>query len=116
MLFSQNDSHAGGLGDVMSALPNALVARGHQVMVVAPRYAQYDDAWDSGVRLRMRCFDSLQEVRACGSWDRAPACMWVGRDHRKRCRGIAMIASTWPWHCISSLNKKAENLQLFCKC
>ncbi|GAB4815155.1 hypothetical protein N2152v2_002201 [Parachlorella kessleri] len=55
-------SKTGGLGDVMAALPKALAARGHQVMIVAPRYQQYDDTWDSGVRLRMRCFNSLQEV------------------------------------------------------
>lgn len=32
---------AGGLGDVMQALPKALAARGHRVMVVAPRYRDY---------------------------------------------------------------------------
>lgn len=53
---------AGGLGDVMQALPKALAARGHRVMVVAPRYREYDDAWDTGVRLRLRCFDSNQEA------------------------------------------------------
>lgn len=32
---------AGGLGDVMQALPKALAARGHKVMVVVPRYKDY---------------------------------------------------------------------------
>ncbi|WIA30508.1 hypothetical protein OEZ86_000592 [Tetradesmus obliquus] len=31
-------SKTGGLGDVMGALPRAMAARGHRVMVVAPRY------------------------------------------------------------------------------
>ena len=53
---------AGGLGDVMQALPKALAARGHRVAVVAPRYRQYEDAWETGVRLRLRVFDSDQEV------------------------------------------------------
>lgn len=31
-------SKTGGLGDVMGALPRALAARGHRVMVVTPRW------------------------------------------------------------------------------
>lgn len=30
-------SKTGGLGDVMGALPQAMAARGHRVMVVVPR-------------------------------------------------------------------------------
>jgi len=33
---------AGGLGDVMQALPKSLAARGHRVMCIAPRYKNYD--------------------------------------------------------------------------
>ncbi len=33
---------AGGLGDVMQALPKAMAARGHRVMCIAPRYKNYD--------------------------------------------------------------------------
>jgi starch synthase len=43
-------SKTGGLGDVMGSLPAALAARGHRVMVVAPRYAEYPEALDTGVR------------------------------------------------------------------
>lgn len=55
-------SKTGGLGDVMQALPKALSARGHRVMVVAPRYGNYEGAADTGVRLRLRVCDSDQEV------------------------------------------------------
>ena len=34
----------GGLGDVIAALPRALAARGHDVMVVLPKYAAIDSA------------------------------------------------------------------------
>lgn len=43
-------SKTGGLGDVVGALPKALARRGHRVMVVAPRYSNYAEAWDTTVR------------------------------------------------------------------
>nr|XP_024360271.1 granule-bound starch synthase 2, chloroplastic/amyloplastic-like isoform X2 [Physcomitrium patens]PNR30461.1 hypothetical protein PHYPA_026777 [Physcomitrium patens] len=43
-------SKTGGLGDVVGALPKALARRGHRVMVVAPRYSNYNDAWETGIR------------------------------------------------------------------
>eukprot|EP00245_Coleochaete_scutata_P005457 TRINITY_DN1901_c0_g1_i1.p1 TRINITY_DN1901_c0_g1~~TRINITY_DN1901_c0_g1_i1.p1 ORF type:complete len:814 (+),score=169.55 TRINITY_DN1901_c0_g1_i1:89-2530(+) len=43
-------SKTGGLGDVVGALPKALARRGHRVMVVVPRYSNYDEAWETGVR------------------------------------------------------------------
>jgi hypothetical protein len=46
----------------MGALPKALAHRGHRVMVVAPRYAVYDDAWETGVRAQYNVFGSNQEV------------------------------------------------------
>lgn len=55
-------SKTGGLGDVAGALPKALAARGHRVMVVAPRYGAYEDAWETGVRQRMRVYNQEQEV------------------------------------------------------
>ncbi|GMN42229.1 hypothetical protein TIFTF001_011450 [Ficus carica] len=47
-------SKTGGLGDVAGALPKALARRGHRVMVVAPRYGDYADARDTGVRKRYK--------------------------------------------------------------
>ncbi|KAL6760377.1 hypothetical protein V8C86DRAFT_2554548 [Haematococcus lacustris] len=55
-------SKTGGLGDVMSALPKAMQRRGHRVMVVAPRYDNYLDAWETGVRIKFNCFGNEQEV------------------------------------------------------
>lgn len=55
-------SKTGGLGDVAGALPKALARRGHRVMVVVPRYAQYDNAWETGVRKRYNVAGQDMEV------------------------------------------------------
>ncbi|PSR87682.1 Granule-bound starch synthase [Actinidia chinensis var. chinensis] len=47
-------SKTGGLGDVAGALPKALARRGHRVMVVAPRYGNYAEPQDTGVRKMYR--------------------------------------------------------------
>lgn len=56
-------SKTGGLGDVMGALPKAFARRGHRVMVVAPRYEIYDDAWETGIRRIFRVMNQDVEVR-----------------------------------------------------
>ena len=62
-------SKTGGLADVCGSLPQALVARGHRVMVVAPRYLNgtksdklYEGAFDTCVKSKVGCFEGLQEV------------------------------------------------------
>ncbi len=55
-------SKTGGLGDVCGALPQALVARGHRVLAIAPRYKDYDNAWDTGVRARIHLFGHTHEI------------------------------------------------------
>ncbi|KAF3608648.1 hypothetical protein DY000_02051721 [Brassica cretica] len=52
----------GGLGDVAGALPKALARRGHRVMVVVPRYAEYEEAKDVGVRKRYKVAGQDMEV------------------------------------------------------
>ncbi|KAF8390190.1 hypothetical protein HHK36_024712 [Tetracentron sinense] len=47
-------SKTGGLGDVAGALPKALARRGHRVMVVAPRYGNYAEPQETGVRKRYK--------------------------------------------------------------
>ena len=46
----------------MGALPKALARRGHRVMVVVPRYAAYEEGWETGVRARMRVMNQDTEV------------------------------------------------------
>lgn len=55
-------SKTGGLGDVAGALPKALARRGHRVMVIAPRYSNYQEARDSGVRKRYSVAGQDMEV------------------------------------------------------
>lgn len=49
----------------MNALPKALARRGHRVMAVAPRYEQYAEGWETGVRIRIRVYDQEHEVGPC---------------------------------------------------
>src|SRR5271154_7127965 len=46
LLFIASESapyaKTGGLGDVISALPRALAARGHELLVVLPKYGSID--------------------------------------------------------------------------
>ncbi len=46
----------------MGALPKALARRGHRVMVVAPRYGEYAEGWETGVRRQMQVFGGDQQV------------------------------------------------------
>ncbi|KAH7852117.1 hypothetical protein Vadar_020861 [Vaccinium darrowii] len=55
-------SKTGGLGDVAGALPKALARRGHRVMVVAPRYGNYAEPQDTGVRRRYKVDGQDMEV------------------------------------------------------
>ncbi|KAG0494726.1 hypothetical protein HPP92_005720 [Vanilla planifolia] len=55
-------SKTGGLGDVAGALPKALANRGHRVMVVVPRYGDYSESKDTGVRKRYNVDGQDMEV------------------------------------------------------
>ena len=39
-----------------------MAARGHRVMAVAPRYACYEEGWETGVRLEVDVFHSRHQV------------------------------------------------------
>nr|ACL98483.1 starch synthase IIa precursor [Vigna unguiculata] len=55
-------SKAGGLGDVAGSLPKALARRGHRVMVVAPRYSNYAEAQEIGLRKQYKVDGQDMEV------------------------------------------------------
>jgi len=84
-------SKTGGLGDVMGALPKAFARRGHRVMVVAPRYENYDNAWETGIRRLFRVCDQDVEVScfvsaSCGPiWGRQLAIEHPPQSIRKEC-------------------------------
>ncbi len=58
---------------MMGALPKALARRGHRVMVVVPRYSNYAEGWETGVRVRMRIMSCDAEARAARHAARCPA-------------------------------------------
>jgi len=62
-------SKTGGLGEAMDGLPIALAALGHRVMTIAPRYDQYEEAWDTSYwssvpmgdcQVPVHCFHTIQ--------------------------------------------------------
>jgi hypothetical protein len=84
-------SKTGGLGDVMGALPKALAARGHRVMVVTPRYlsptteARYAGSKDLGVHKRLDL--GLGGAHDVTFWHMVRVCVWSARAVPTMCTG-----------------------------
>lgn len=82
-------SKTGGLGDVCGALPIALAARGHRVMVVSPRYMNgvsdhiYEAAFDDECRVKINCFGALHEVAFFHEYRQGVDWVWLLRDLRR---------------------------------
>lgn len=68
----------------MGALPKALAARGHRVMTVAPRYKEYPDAWETGVRQKLRVFNQDQEVGFFHAYHDGVDHVFIGELYEKR--------------------------------
>ena len=45
-----------------SSLPKNLAKRGHRVMVITPRYQDYEDVFKTGKKVRFATFGQHQEV------------------------------------------------------
>nr|CAB3494619.1 unnamed protein product [Digitaria exilis] len=59
----QQEVANGGLGDVAGALPKALARRGHRVMVVVPKYGDYDELQEIGEPRRYQVSGQDMEVK-----------------------------------------------------
>jgi Starch synthase catalytic domain len=94
----------------MGALPKALARRGHRVMVVAPRYANYEEAWDTSVRITVNAAGSHVEVgtpavagtRQLGGSTTHATALYAGRlEPTRRCSHRVVC---WPHHVIREGN------------
>ncbi|KXZ45496.1 hypothetical protein GPECTOR_54g238 [Gonium pectorale] len=79
-------SKTGGLADVLGSLPFALAERGHRVMVVAPRYAKYEGAVDTGARVTLLGHAELVCLGS-GNKDLEDGLRWLEGEFRDRARG-----------------------------
>ena len=57
-------SKTGGMGEAMDGLPIALAALGHRVMTIAPRYDQYEEAWDTDYWSEVPMGPNMERVHA----------------------------------------------------
>jgi glycogen synthase len=85
----------GGLADVAAALPRALAERGHRVMSVAPRYASYADAHDTGVELPVAVPDEVVRdyESAVAEWSRGALERAAGVARARRAAEAAAMAA-----------------------
>ena len=115
----------GGLGDVMQALPKAMAARGHRVMVIMPRYGNrdYEGADYTGRNGKFNVFGQIHEVgyhklhKDGVDWVFVdhPTYAHMGKDiyaggreeQQFRCAMLCKAALEAPW--IVPYGKKGEN-------
>nr|AHB52786.1 granule bound starch synthase [Cyanobacterium sp. CLg1] len=72
-------SKTGGLGDVTEGLPEELAKIGHKVCTVAPRFDQYEDAWDTEIIQPVNYGQEKTNVRYFHSYKKGVDHIWV--DH-----------------------------------
>ena len=81
----------------MGALPKALARRGHRVMVVVPRYSNYEEGWETGVRTRFRVFGSDTEVPIPNITFKIGACACCATLHNTLVFGTELAIAVCLW-------------------
>lgn len=72
-------SKTGGLGDVTEGLPEELAKMGHTVCTVAPRFDQYQDAWDTEIIQQVKYGKERTTVRYFHTYKNKVDRIWI--DH-----------------------------------
>lgn len=72
-----------------------MAARGHRVMAVAPRYACYEEGWETGVRLELDVFHSRHQVGFFHGFVNGVDVVFVDHPCFSDRHGSAIYAGEW---------------------